>query len=83
DTFYSNKNDGTNSTTKNSNINDTKSLGFSIPTNYETEVGTFSVNFVSAPSVTVDGNNYALTSNGVAGTYPVNGHTITANAGST
>ncbi len=83
DNFYTNKNDGTNSTTKNSNINDTKSLGFTIPTNYETEVGTFSVNFVSAPTVTVDGNNYALTSNGVAVTYTVNGNTITANAGST
>ncbi|MCG3667739.1 hypothetical protein L5F24_06950 [Aliarcobacter butzleri] len=83
DNFYANKNDGTNSTTKNSNINDTKSLGFTIPTNYETEVGTFSVNFVSAPTVTVDGNNYALTSNGVAVTYTVNGNTITANAGST
>jgi hypothetical protein len=83
DNFYTNKNDGTNSTTKNSNINDTKSLGFTIPTNYETEVGTFSVNFVNAPTVTVDGNNYALTSNGVAVTYTVNGNTITANAGST
>lgn len=83
DNFYTNKNDGTNSTTKNSNINDTKSLGFTIPANYETEVGTFSVNFVSAPTVTVDGNNYALTSNGVAVTYTVNGNTITANAGST
>ncbi|MCT7911625.1 hypothetical protein N5912_07270, partial [Arcobacter lacus] len=83
DNFYTNKNDGTNSTTKNSNINDTKSLGFTIPTNYETEVGTFSVNFVSAPTVTVDGNNYPLTSNGVAVTYIVNGNTITANAGST
>ncbi|MFW2441336.1 hypothetical protein ACN4FT_00915 [Aliarcobacter butzleri] len=83
DNFYTNKNDGTNSTTKNSNINDTKSLGFTIPTNYETEVGTFSVNFVSAPTVTVDGNNYALTSNGVTVTYTVNGNTITANAGST
>lgn len=82
DNFYTNKNDGTNSATKNSNINDTKSLGFTIPTNYETEVGTFSVNFVSAPTVTVDGNNYALTSNGVAVTYTVNGNTITANAGS-
>ncbi|MFY4857865.1 hypothetical protein ACOTVL_05355 [Aliarcobacter butzleri] len=83
DNFYTNKNDGTNSTTKNSNINDTKSLGFTIPTNYETEVGTFSVNFVSAPTVTVDGNNYALTSNGVTVTYTVNGNTITAKAGST
>ncbi|MCG3678623.1 hypothetical protein L5F07_05055 [Aliarcobacter butzleri] len=83
DNFYTNKNDGTNSATKNSNINDTKSLGFTIPTNYETEVGTFSVNFVNAPTVTVDGNNYALTSNGVAVTYTVNGNTITANAGST
>ncbi|WP_419673870.1 hypothetical protein ACN2C0_05495 [Aliarcobacter butzleri] len=83
DKFYTNKNDGTNSTTKNTNINDTKSLGFTIPTNYETEVGTFSVNFVSAPTVTVDGNNYTLTSNGVAVTYTVNGNTITANAGST
>lgn len=83
DNFYTNKNDGTNSTTKNSNINDTKSLGFTIPTNYETEVGTFSVNFVNTPTVTVDGNNYALTSNGVAVTYTVNGNTITANAGST
>ncbi|MDS1314809.1 hypothetical protein [Aliarcobacter butzleri] len=83
DKFYTNKNDGTNSTTKNSNINDTKSLGFTIPTNYETEVGTFSVNFVNAPTVSVDGNNYALTSNGVAVTYTVNGNTITANAGST
>ncbi|MFW2565231.1 hypothetical protein ACN5O4_01445 [Aliarcobacter butzleri] len=83
DNFYTNKNDGTNSTTKNSNINDTKSLGFTIPANYETEVGTFSVNFVSAPTVTVDGNNYPLTSNGVAITYTVNGNTITANAGST
>ncbi|MCT7533817.1 hypothetical protein N5U22_10360 [Aliarcobacter cryaerophilus] len=83
DNFYTNKNDGTNSTTKNININDTKSLGFTIPTNYETEVGTFSVNFVNAPTVTVDGNNYALTSNGVAVTYTVNGNTITANAGST
>ncbi|MEV9476131.1 hypothetical protein [Aliarcobacter butzleri] len=83
DKFYTNKNDGTNSTTKNSNINDTKSLGFTIPTNYETEVGTFSVNFVNVPTVTVDGNNYALTSNGVAVTYTVNGNTITANAGST
>ncbi|MCG3662842.1 hypothetical protein L5F37_05445, partial [Aliarcobacter butzleri] len=83
DNFYINKNDGTNSTTKNSNINDTKSLGFTIPTNYETEVGTFSVNFVNAPTVTVDGNNYVLTSNGVAVTYTVNGNTITANAGST
>ncbi|MCT7638719.1 hypothetical protein [Aliarcobacter butzleri] len=83
DNFYTNKNDGTNSTTKNSNINDTKSLGFTIPANYETEVGTFSVNFVSAPTVTVDGNNYPLTSNGVAVTYTVNGNTITANAGST
>lgn len=83
DNFYTNKNDGTNSTTKNSDINDTKSLGFTIPTNYETEVGTFSVNFVNAPTVTVDGNNYALTSNGVAVTYTVNGNTITANAGST
>ncbi|MFW3383096.1 hypothetical protein ACN2C1_00085 [Aliarcobacter butzleri] len=83
DNFYTNKNDGTNSATKNSNINDTKSLGFTIPTNYETEVGTFSVNFANAPTVTVDGNNYALTSNGVAVTYTVNGNTITANAGST
>uniref|UniRef100_UPI001D0062A5 hypothetical protein n=1 Tax=Aliarcobacter butzleri TaxID=28197 RepID=UPI001D0062A5 len=83
DNFYTNKNDGTNSTTKNSNINDTKSLGFTIPTNYETEVGTFSVNFVNAPTVTVDGNNYALTSNGVAVTYTVNGNTITAKAGNT
>ncbi|MFW2379225.1 hypothetical protein ACN4FU_07500 [Aliarcobacter butzleri] len=83
DNFYTNKNDGTNSTTKNSNINDTKSLGFTIPANYETEVGTFSVNFVSAPTVTVDRNNYPLTSNGVAITYTVNGNTITANAGST
>ncbi|MCT7909623.1 hypothetical protein N5915_08640, partial [Arcobacter lacus] len=82
DNFYTNKNDGTNSTTKNNNINDTKSLGFTIPANYETEVGTFSVNFVSAPTVTVDGNNYPLTSNGVAITYTVNGNTITANAGS-
>ncbi|MCG3713925.1 hypothetical protein L5E75_10465, partial [Aliarcobacter butzleri] len=70
------------STTKN-NLSSTKSLGFTIPTNYETEVGTFSVNFVSAPTVTVDGNNYPLTSNGVAITYTVNGNTITANAGST
>ncbi|MEV9593721.1 hypothetical protein AB0W31_04795 [Aliarcobacter butzleri] len=83
DNFYTNKNDGTNSATKNSNINDTKSLGFTIPTNYETEVGTFSVNFANAPTVTVDGNNYVLTSNGVAVTYTVNGNTITANAGST
>lgn len=83
DNFYTNKNDGTNSTTKNNNINDTKSLGFTIPANYETEVGTFSVNFVSAPTVTVDGNNYPLTSNGVAITYTVNGNTIIANAGST
>ncbi|MFX4282169.1 hypothetical protein ACOL3J_07765, partial [Aliarcobacter butzleri] len=70
------------STTKN-NLSSTKSLGFTIPTNYETEVGTFSVNFVNTPTVTVDGNNYPLTSNGVAITYTVNGNTITANAGST
>ncbi|BAK69734.1 hypothetical protein [Aliarcobacter butzleri] len=70
------------STTKN-NLSSTKSLGFTIPTNYETEVGTFSVNFVNTPTVTVDGNNYALTSNGVAVTYTVNGNTITAKAGNT
>uniref|UniRef100_UPI00125F89B2 hypothetical protein n=1 Tax=Aliarcobacter butzleri TaxID=28197 RepID=UPI00125F89B2 len=70
------------SATKN-NLSSTKSLGFTIPTNYETEVGTFSVNFVNTPTVTVDGNNYALTSNGVAVTYTVNGNTITAKAGNT
>ncbi|MCT7614256.1 hypothetical protein [Aliarcobacter butzleri] len=70
------------STTKN-NLSSTKSLGFTIPANYETEVGTFSVNFVNAPTVTVDGNNYALTSNGVAVTYTVNGNIITAKAGNT
>ncbi|MGJ0288687.1 hypothetical protein, partial [Aliarcobacter cryaerophilus] len=80
DNFYTNKNDGTNSTTKNSNINDTKNLGFKIPANYETEVGTFSVNFVGEPTI---GGVSELTSNGVKITYGVNGNTIVGKAGST
>ncbi|RBQ27090.1 hypothetical protein, partial [Arcobacter sp. CECT 9188] len=81
DNFYTNKNDGTNSTMKNSNINDTKSLGFTVPTNYEKEVGTFKVNFVGEPTVTVDGVDYELKSNGVDVKYEVNGDTIIGKAG--
>ena len=62
DNFYTNKNDGTNSTTKNSNINDgVKSLGFIVPTNYESVVGEYKVNFVGLPTL---GGVSELKSNG-------------------
>ncbi|WP_026802848.1 hypothetical protein [Aliarcobacter lanthieri] len=83
DNFYTNKNDGTNSTNKKSDISDTKSLGFIVPPNYEKEVGTFEVNFVGEPTVTVDGAPYELKSNGVDVKYEVNGNTIIGKAGNT
>ncbi|MFV7789341.1 hypothetical protein ACNO6Z_00640 [Aliarcobacter lanthieri] len=83
DNFYTNKNDGTNSTNKEPNISDTQSLGFIVPPNYEKEVGTFKVNFVGEPTVTVDGAPYELKSNGVDVKYEVNGNTIIGKAGNT
>ncbi|QKF58165.1 hypothetical protein [Aliarcobacter lanthieri] len=83
DNFYTNKNDGTNSTNKKSDISDTQSLGFIVPPNYEKEVGTFEVNFVGEPTVTVDGAPYELKSNGVDIKYEVNGNTIIGKAGNT
>ncbi|WP_418179504.1 hypothetical protein ACNSOO_02040 [Aliarcobacter lanthieri] len=83
DNFYTNKDDGTNSTNKKSDISDTKSLGFIVPPNYEKEVGTFEVNFVGEPTVTVDGVPYELKSNGVDVKYEVNGNTIIGKAGNT
>ncbi|MCT7493453.1 hypothetical protein [Aliarcobacter cryaerophilus] len=83
DNFYKNREDGTNSPTQNADKTitaDTKNLGFKIPANYETEVGTFSVNFVGEPTI---GGVSELTSNGVKITYGVNGNTIVGKAGST